>query len=280
MSVFGRISSGEWPSVGNLPAGLVQNGLVCAYDPGVFGDLRNLCVTPADGSSASTYDLTVGPFSAVFGTAGRKSASEYFRIAGGSTSTEGANTNNSYNNAGYAYMATSPTTFLNSLHKPGANWTSAFVSYVPPTFTDTPPVFSTGTSWGGTAAGVYVLAEADSGLRVGCPVSSGTFTDSHWKGPGQAKWNFQAVALSANVSLMTYANGALMELAGSNATSMTPNMTGNGADNSTQLRLGSVSNQYWSTCGFRIGQFFMWNRALSKVELDQCFEAVRRRWGI
>lgn len=280
MSINHRINNGTWPSSDPLPGGLVRNGLVCAYDPGVYKDMRNLCANPADGSAASTYDMTLGPYSEIRGTAGRKSAGDYFRITGGSVSVEGRTTNASYNQAGYAYMPASPTPFVNSMHQTTANWTVAFVAYLPADLQETPPVFSTGTSWGTGTPGLYILHEGGAGLRVGTSVSGGTFNDTHWKGPGQVRWNFQAASLQGNVSLITYANGVLMEQLSSSSTSYVPNMTGNGTASATQMRLGSVSNAYWSVCGHRIGQFFIWNRPLSKAELDQCFEAVRRRWGI
>lgn len=277
MAINHRINSGLWPTNDPL-AGLVTNGLVFGYDPGIAGSLNNIVPNPADGQAQATYNMSLVQYCEIRGVAGRKSAGEYLRINGNSHNNEGQNTTGA---GGYAAGGTL-TSFITSLPSAGANWTMAFVNYCPPIISGNsyPVLLSTGTSWSGFAPGINILQTEDAGLLVNCSLNSPSWGGVTTKGPGVGRWNFQAVSLKDGSASFAYANGVQMEVVGSATTTFTPNMSGNGSSSATTFRLGTVSNSAWSTCGSRIGQVFAWNRALSKDELDQCFNAVRRRWGI
>ena len=244
-------------------AGIPQNGLVALWDaglvashPGAGTTWTNLVAAPADGSSASAYNLT-STGTSFSGTAGRRSTTESLVFNTATSS---------------ALLFPSQTSFLDSFHKDGAAFTFAGVFH----FVNVSGAqqFLISFAGGGgvgiqfyLSSGTLVFGLGRGGAGAVTIATSGTMLTAGAK-------HFIALSLNenggANASIF-YANGAAHTFNGG--------YTSPSAAAATQVLTLSRNNAAETQAtGNTVAMSALWNRALSKTELDQAYDALRGRY--
>ena len=282
-----RYNSGFTPPPRALPsAGIptfssttfVTSGLVCYLDTGDGASWnsneniwRNLVTSPADASSRSAYDFYLGSSSSsessdptFSGVPGGRSANEYFSFDGGD----------------YLTLAGANTAFVNSLHKSGAEFTIVLVMRLGAygswgLFGSTAP---SGGNYTGiicennnTTNGSIFFQVYNSGAGV---LSGGAASTSSVK-LTKGIYSFVAITFKDSTSsLGIYVNGSQETFSKQYSSPATTS-----AVNTLQL-MAFGGNGVPATSGSRLAIFQLYNRALTKTELDQSFAAIRSRFGI
>lgn len=253
-----------WPFTG-MP-GLPTSGLVCYLDAGISASYNgsgttwsNLVTAPADGSAQSAYNFTLTTPS-FKGAAGRRDPSTYLEAASASTQkvTIGSNT-----------------TFTNSLHKAGAEWTVLGWLMMPST---TVRLLTTADQSTTSSNGVVVNIDP-SGILAAINNNSGSPVYSYGSvSSGGIATNSPicvGVTCSASINkIRPYVNGYY-------SAGATTNFAAASASNATNLAdIMFFGTPYYSPQFTRAYSFMMWNRALAQSELDAVFNNTRSRWGV
>jgi hypothetical protein len=264
MTIAQRIEDGRWPTNDPL-AGIPRNGLVVALDagiassyPGSGGTWYNLCDAPADGSAKSAYDVTANQLR-WNGVAGRRSTAESWTPT-----------------VLQASCFVPQTTFMHSLHKAGAAFTIASV-VSPIDFGYYQAVLDTGGS-NSTNVGVEYCIRAQTGY-TSISVTKGVSSTPAFSLMGTlptaiSRYNFIAATVQDGGSAGLYVNGEIETVACSYSSPTTGGLTG------AKLMAAVTAANDPFNIGSRMALYLMWNRALSKGELDTAFGNLRNRWGI
>lgn len=270
--------SGTFRLAGTAAGGAITTtGLLCRIDAGDAAcystgqTLANLVASPADGLSSSVYawargaSTSAGSDDPTFnGSSGGMSASEYFGVDGGDF---------------LSLDAASNTTFLDSVHKGAAIGTIAAWVYL----VGDGAVFGTGDS--NAKPGFYFRVHPTAPY-INFTVYNGSGVCGTYQGssaPAANSWAFVAMSFAegvSNGSFFTY-NGIYSQVGSSNTftLSYTSPSTSAAGRKAAWLDYGAASG-YAAVAGTRIAQAFVWNRALTKAELDATFNATRARYGV
>ncbi len=235
--------------------------------------LVNLCTSPADGSAASAYNFTLGAGFTFTGVAGDLKRTTYLTHAGAASS------------ASIINVATN-TTFIESLHKDNANWT-AIVIWLKGSGgkANYGQLMSTGSYSPSSGMGWYSLNGANSrfGLNVVKSVSGQVALNV--VGNEYIEYNsYNFMAVSINEASASggffYRNGKYDQTASSLTFNPTYSSPSTSAAQYT-LRLwnggGSGGVTYPMNSTDRFIAAMMFNRALSKAELDDIYKALSAR---
>ena len=218
-------------------------------------------------ASAATDDPTF------VGTAGGMSDEEYFLFDGGDR---------------FEYD-TSAETWMQSMHKNGANWTALFIDYHSTT-SGTSQLWSMASYNGGTnISGMAWLtnnttSNTSSKHSLHTNADNSAPSDNAVNGTDDAvvhgQWNFRAVSLVDNGTSFFYLNGAYDQVGGSD-TFTGANITGStGLYHSFGLGRAGGPSDYLKD-GSRMACVAIWTGgALSKANLDTIYTDVAERWGI
>ncbi|ALG75045.1 hypothetical protein VY88_26270 [Azospirillum thiophilum] len=270
--------SGTFRLAGTAAGGAITTtGLLCRIDAGDAAcystgqTLANLVASPADGLSSSVYawargaSTSAGSDDPTFnGSSGGMSASEYFGVDGGDF---------------LSLDAASNTTFLDSVHKGAAIGTIAAWVYL----VADGAVFGTGDS--NAKPGFYFRVHPTAPY-INFTVYNGSGVCGTYQGssaPAANSWAFVAMSFAegvSNGSFFAY-NGIYSQVGSSNTftLSYTSPSTSAAGRKAAWLDYGAASG-YAAVAGTRIAQAFVWNRALTKAELDATFNATRARYGV
>jgi hypothetical protein len=270
-------------NVGNI----VKSGLVCYLDAGDINSCSgsgaqmwaNIVDTPADGAARAAYDFYLGNGSnsttlpTFIGVAGGKSANDYFYSDG----------NNLTDRSGDCFrLAGSNTTFINSLHKANATFTIEIMLYGPATIlsASTARMLLSTISDNAYYTGFDIgYNDTDYSFYFRVRNSNGTtpFYQNFSSKLKFSAWNWITLSIDAQSgSHIGCFNGQVETFTGTYSGPAT-------ADAYTTLRIGQDvdnSNRFGLVNGMRIAVVRIYNRALTKAELDQNFNAVRSRYGI
>jgi len=235
--------------------------------------LVNLCTSPADGSAASAYNFTLGAGFTFTGVAGDLKRTTYLTHAGAASSDS------------IISVATN-TTFIESLHKDNANWTAIVIWFKGNGGNaNYGHLMSTGSYTPSSGIGWYSLngSNARYGLNVMKSVSGQVALNvvgTEYIDP--STYNFMSVSINeASASGgFYYRNGKYDQTASSlifNPTYSSPSTSAaqytlrfwNGGSS------GGVTYPMLSTDRFIAAMMF--NRALSKAELDDIYNALSAR---
>ncbi|WP_448191441.1 phage head spike fiber domain-containing protein [Azospirillum sp. sgz301742] len=216
----------------------------------------NLANDISGATVASDYDLTISGLT-FNGTAGRRSAGECLQTAG----------------SGYAQLPAN-TPFANTLHKSGAAFSVLCFGYM------NAGRFSLVNTGPGSSTDTGVLFDYLSGtLRY--YVSNGSVNTMNKSTPLSLSAGIHALGLSFfdGASSFFYFDGGCVSVGGANT------WTGTYAASTASaallpLQIGRQSTVSPDDAGQSRFVQAMWNRALTKTELDQAFDALRGRWSI
>lgn len=262
----------------DVTSSIVTSGLVCYLDAGDGRSFaggsaqkwRNMTTSPADGSSQNAYDFFLGASSSsestdptFVGVSGGRSANDYFSFDGGD----------------YFTLAGGHTSFVNSLHKDGAKFTLVCVVRTPSSFGGSvygARLFSTGTNYG------FDLMWLKNTGKIRIAAYGSSFSKDSDVALSPSTTYFLAVSLDETASGYLYLNGRYAQVGGADTFSAaysSPTTT----DPDGTLRIGNagvVHSEVYVENSTRIHLLQLYNRALSKSELDQNFAALRGRFGI
>jgi len=224
--------------------------------------LLNTVPNPADGMPSAAYDLQLNSLPSGTGYSRGKWITNHLVTNGQS---------------GCRLSMAANTPFTNGLHKTGSNFTIFAVAYIPTTISNWVPLFINMDVWSnniggihfgvGTNGAVYVNGAQQGGVNlfsvsgttnrkntmcfIACSVSNGGTSFIYGNG------DYDGVPTAVNWTNTTDPQGGVPRAFNS------ANLGGGTADANTRL--------------YTMG---MYNRSLSKYQLDTIFEAVRGRYGI
>ena len=250
-----------YPST-SFVTGIPMSGLVALWDagiaashPGTGTSLKNLVAAPADGSAQTAYDLTTSGLT-FNGTAGRRSPGDFLQSNGASRALVAANT-----------------VFSNSLHKATAAFTLLCCVQVPSvgayeTLCSTRPPLA-------NSIGISVFIAPSGALEFGVNNGSGYVILS------TAPFGAITTGVPHFIAL-SFANGSggrwCLDGASSTFATSYASPTASDAAQALMFSAQDTSSANPLPAGSRVFSTALWNRALSKEELDQAFDALRGRW--
>jgi hypothetical protein len=261
MSLIQRMYAGTWPSNDQLLA-FPRNGLVCAMDAH-NGNFNNLWHSPADGSSQATYNWTGLPT-----VPPTKMPSKIERIPGNA-------------NGALVCNGGTNTAFLNTLHRKGALFSIMCVGMMQ-AHNGIPLVVANSTVDDTWTAGIDCSLNRDTGYP------SFSITNGNSEGISLAATTNAFCAPRSKMfffglSIDEAGNAGRFYLNGQTATfGATHTGTSPSGNSAAPVRIGArgAGVNYAMTPSHAVGQYAMWNRALTLTEWDNLFNAVRYRWGI
>jgi hypothetical protein len=264
----GTATSSAIPTTGLLSR--IDAGDATCYSTGQT--VANLVATPADGFSSASYNWVLGLTTSAGsddptfnGAAGGMSAAQYFSTDGGDLFS----------------LAGSNTTWLDGLHKAGATGTLAFWVYL----TGTTVLF--GTADQNNRPGVFFRVTTGGSPELNFAIfnatGSATGANTSTTVPATGTWAFVAVSFAEGVSngSFYYVNGGFAQVGGSNTFTLSYTSPSSSAAFRKAALLDYGAGPVGpAPSGTRLAQAMLWNRALTKAELDAAFAATRSRYGV
>jgi hypothetical protein len=264
----GTATSSAIPTSGLLSR--IDAGDAVCYSTGQT--VANLVASPADGNASAAYNWVLGLTTSAGsddptfnGSVGGMSAAQYFSADGGDLLT----------------LASANTTWLDSLHKAGAAGTLAFWVYL----TGTTVLF--GTADQNNRPGVFFRVTTGGSPELNFAVfnatGSATGANTSTTVPATGAWAFVAVSFAEGVSngSFYYVNGGFAQVGGSNTFTLSYTSPSSSAAFRKAALLDYGAGPVGpAPSGTRLAQAMLWNRALTKAELDAAFAATRSRYGV